>query len=272
MSDGDNGAHEKSDASEKTLVSDIRIAVKAIPGWLVAVGSIAAVENLIAVFVHGQASLEIATLAAVPCLLVIAIIWQCLKRYRPKGASAWAVVFVLVIALASGTLGGLGIASAIVALRQVAGSSPDLSAGTSEARCAQPVGGPEQGHILLPLASATDIPVGNVLTSYGTINGLPDDHHLVLFLRAEGSSSYMVGDTVNSMVCGDKWSLNIYVNGGVPIHTAFALFLVDLGPGSWDYVTSPAKLSLRQNGFASATPGPDARILSETQFVSYATG
>ena len=270
MSGADNGAGEKGDASKPTLRGDIRIAVKEFPGWIAAVGGIAAMANLIAVFVHGQASLEIATLAGIPCLLVIAVIWQGLKRYRPKGAPVWAVVLVLAAALASGTLGGLGTASAIVALRHVAasGSGP----GSPETGCGQAVGGIEQGRILLPFDGAADIPVGNILTSYGTIQGLPGDHHLLLFLRADDSANYISGDTVNSMVCGSAWSLNVYVNGGVPIHTAFTLFLVDLGPGSWSYVTSPAELSLRQNGFASATPGPDARILSQTQFVSYATG
>jgi hypothetical protein len=270
MSDADSGAREKSDASKPMLESDIRIAVKTIPGWIAAVGGIAAMANLIAVFVHRQASLEIATLASVPCLLIIAFVWQRLKRYRPKGTSAWAVVLVLGVALALGTLGGLGIASAIVALRHAADSGS--GSGSPEAGCAQAVGGPEQGRILLPFGSATNIPVGNILTGYGTIRGLPAGHHLLLFLRADDSSSYMSGDTVNSMVCGGAWSLNIYVDGGVPVHTAFTLFLVDLGPSSWAYVTSPAELSLRQNGFASATPGSDARILCQTQFVSYATG
>ena len=260
------------------MAVDIKAAVKAMPAAITAVSGIAGLAELSAVFVHGQVSLEIATFAAVPCLVIIVFIWQRLKRYRGKGPSAWAVVPVLAIALTVGTLGGLGIASATVALRHAAGSTSPSGSGSGsastsdEAGCGQAVGGTEAGRILLPIDGATDIPVGNILTSYGTIQGLPSAHHLLLFLRADDTAAYLAGDTVDSMVCGSAWSLNIYVNGGVPIHAAFTLYLVDLGPGSWDYVNSPAQLSLLQNGFPSATPGPDARILSETHFVSYPTG
>jgi hypothetical protein len=166
--------------------------------------------------------------------------WRALQR-----SARWSVPLVLLCVLAGG-----GIAQAQ--------QTPSLAESVTASS------GPTQGAILSPLKDSSNIPVGNTLTAYGTIRNLKPGNHLLLFLRVGNNNSYFGGDPQQQIVSRGAWSVNIYIPS--LYGQQFTLYLTDLGPKSWAFISGSGSASYWNKGFPSPAPGTDATVLYQVSF------
>lgn len=171
---------------------------------------------------------------------------------RLSRPTRWSVLLVLTCVIVGGGTSAWGAASAKHhSPAQVA--SAERSAGVT------------QGAILSPIQKAGNIPEGNTLTAYGTIRNLQPHHHLLLFVRVGNGDVYWGGDPQQQVIKRGTWSLNIYIASASNGQT-FTLYLTDLGPQSWAFLSGPHAVNYWNSGFPSPAPGSDATVLSRVNF------
>ena len=102
-------------------------------------------------------------------------------------------------------------------------------------------------------------PKGKSIEASGTVQNLPANHHLWLFLQYGSEQRYWAGDP-NLTVVDGRWSGTIFMGEARPA----TLWLVDLGPASLNVMNH--NMSDIEHGFPSMLLAGDASIVRSVHF------
>jgi hypothetical protein len=114
----------------------------------------------------------------------------------------------------------------------------------------------------------TNVAHAKTLHAYGTLQGLESGHHILLFLYFDFDNLYYAGNPA-SVVSQEGWRDEIFVGGTDKAGQHFTLYLVDVGPQAWAFITGPDSGNDWIGGFPSSyVYGQGDRILDSITFTS----